>query len=269
MTGPMVLTYTLSSSVPGQTGGYKYTLNPNQLDSNNSYSGMTGYNPTTGYFTNFESNPMSVLVDFQVSADQGNWVAEVWKSDALGNTGLYWKSQNLASGADASYSQAVTLKQNESTFVQYAVYNASTYTLAQDSTKIQFSRLDWATGAKTFVIDHPINENKYLVHACLEGPEAGVYYRGIDEVGEGGCCVVSLPEYVSSFTTDATPHITPIFSGKIRTLNVSLVRNNCFTVYGEPGPFTWILYARRQGIEVEPFKSEVNVRGEGPYKYIF
>ena len=268
MTGPMVLTYTLSSS-KGQTGGVTYTLKPNQLDTNNSYAGMTGYNPTTGYFTNLEENPMSVLVDFQVSADQGNWVAEVWKSDALGNTSLYWKSQNLASGADASYSQAVTLKQNESTFVQYAVYNASTYTLAQDSTKIQFSRLDWATGAKTFVIDHPVNENKYLVHACLEGPEAGVYYRGIDEVNEGGCCIVRLPEYVSSFTTDATPHITPIFSGKIRTLNVSLVKNNCFTVYGEPGPFTWILYARRQSIEVEPLKSEVNVRGEGPYKYIF
>ena len=37
-------------------------------------------------------------------------------------------------------------------------------------------------GAKTFVIDHPDDENKYLVHVCLEGPEAGVYYRGKAEV---------------------------------------------------------------------------------------
>jgi hypothetical protein len=31
---------------------------------------------------------------------------------------------------------------------------------------------------KSFVIQHPINTNQYLVHVCLEGPEAGVYYRG-------------------------------------------------------------------------------------------
>ena len=31
---------------------------------------------------------------------------------------------------------------------------------------------------KNFVIDHPIKENKKLVHDCLEGPENGVYIRG-------------------------------------------------------------------------------------------
>jgi len=31
---------------------------------------------------------------------------------------------------------------------------------------------------KNFVIDHPTKENKKLVHACLEGPENGVYIRG-------------------------------------------------------------------------------------------
>jgi len=35
-----------------------------------------------------------------------------------------------------------------------------------------------AIGSKTFVREHPLNKDKYLVHACLEGPEAGVYYRG-------------------------------------------------------------------------------------------
>jgi hypothetical protein len=33
-------------------------------------------------------------------------------------------------------------------------------------------------GPKTFIIEHPIDTSKYLIHACLEGPEAGVYYRG-------------------------------------------------------------------------------------------
>lgn len=31
---------------------------------------------------------------------------------------------------------------------------------------------------KNFVIDHPSEENKKLVHACLEGPENAVYIRG-------------------------------------------------------------------------------------------
>ena len=35
-----------------------------------------------------------------------------------------------------------------------------------------------SNGNKTFVIQHPTNTNKYLIHACLEGPESGVYYRG-------------------------------------------------------------------------------------------
>jgi hypothetical protein len=31
---------------------------------------------------------------------------------------------------------------------------------------------------KNFVIDHPSESGKKLVHACLEGPENGVYFRG-------------------------------------------------------------------------------------------
>ena len=27
------------------------------------------------------------------------------------------------------------------------------------------------------MIDHPIDKNEYLVHACLEGHESGVYYK--------------------------------------------------------------------------------------------
>ena len=31
---------------------------------------------------------------------------------------------------------------------------------------------------KSFVIDHPLDSSKYLVHGCIEGAEAAVYYRG-------------------------------------------------------------------------------------------
>ena len=70
--------------------------------------------------------------------------------------------------------------------------------------------------AKTFVIDHPIDAaNKYLVHVCLEGPEAGVYYRGKGEIINGASVVIHLPHYFcalctgSDDTTIQTTHFPP------------------------------------------------------------
>ena len=121
---------------------------------------------------------------------------------------------------------------------------------------------------KTFIIDHPIDNNKYLVHACLEGPEAGVYYRGKGEIVNNESITIDLPHYVNSLASDFTVSITPIFNGKINVLNSSEVVDNEFTVYGENCLFHWIVYGKRLNLEVEPIKSETNVKGEGPYLYI-
>jgi hypothetical protein len=124
--------------------------------------------------------------------------------------------------------------------------------------------------SKTFVIDHPLDSDKYLVHACLEGPEAGVYYRG-KSVIEDNCVKVSLPEYVDKLATDFTVHITPVYKfglNNTRVLTATEVENGCFEVYGEPGPFHWVVYGSRAPVVVEPLKSEVEVKGDGPYKYI-
>ena len=44
---------------------------------------------------------------------------------------------------------------------------------------------------KLFDIPHPIKENKRLVHACLEGPENGVYIRGRLTRNN----IIELPDY--------------------------------------------------------------------------
>lgn len=44
---------------------------------------------------------------------------------------------------------------------------------------------------KPFVIDHPTKDDMKLVHACLEGPENGVYIRGRLK----GSNTIVLPEY--------------------------------------------------------------------------
>ena len=122
--------------------------------------------------------------------------------------------------------------------------------------------------AKTFVIDHPTNDNKYLVHACLEGPEAGVYYRGKGEITNNEYVEIKLPHYVEKLAHDFTVQITPIYGNKIVTLNSSEIENNAFKVYGENSKFHWTVYGNRHDINVEPDKSAVNVKGDGPYLYI-
>jgi hypothetical protein len=129
-------------------------------------------------------------------------------------------------------------------------------------------------GAKSFVIDHPLDAaNKYLVHACVEGPEAGVYYRGKGEIINGTSVVIHLPEYFGAlckYSDDATVQVTHIYDGKIKAFSAGEVdlENNAFTVYGENGRFNWLVHGKRGNIRVECDKSTTNVKGDGPYKYI-
>ena len=125
--------------------------------------------------------------------------------------------------------------------------------------------------AKTFVINHPTKPDSYLVHACLEGPEAGVYYRGESKIENNQSVVVKLPDYVSSFATNFSINITPIYSDDSDeniVYKTSRVKDNAFTVHGKNGSFYWIVYGQRGKVDVEPKKSEVQVSGDGPYKYI-
>jgi hypothetical protein len=127
------------------------------------------------------------------------------------------------------------------------------------------------TSAKTFVIDHPTQTDSYLVHACLEGPEAGVYYRGESKIENNQSVVIKLPDYVSSFATNFSINITPIYSDDSDeniVYRTSRVKDNAFTVHGKNGSFYWIVYGQRGKVDVEPKKSEVQVSGDGPYKYI-
>ena len=129
--------------------------------------------------------------------------------------------------------------------------------------------MEVAYTSKTFVIDHPKDLSKYLVHACLEGPEAGVYYRGTGTIADlESSAVITLPDYVDTLAVDLTVQVTPIYNGSVRMLNASCVSDNKFTVYGDSGDFYWHVYGRRLAIAVEPEKSSVVVNGDGPYRWI-
>ena len=116
---------------------------------------------------------------------------------------------------------------------------------------------------KTFIIEHPIENERYLVHACLEGPEAGVYYRGESKITNNEYVEILLPEYTKVFS-NFTVHITP---QSRNLLYASKVVDSKFRVYGDNGEFYWLVHALRNKIKVEPLKTETRIRGEGPYMY--
>jgi hypothetical protein len=125
--------------------------------------------------------------------------------------------------------------------------------------------------AKTFIIDHPRDSSKHLIHACIEGPEAGVYYRGRGEIINNKSTEIILPEYVESLAKDFTIEVTHIYDGTPpKSYSVSEILYGRFTVYGVNGSFYWQVTGVRSNIIVEPDKDETNVRGntDGPYLWI-
>ena len=139
-------------------------------------------------------------------------------------------------------------------------------------------------GLKTFIIQHPTNADKYLVHACLEGPEAGVYYRGTATIPAHSttkAVQIYLADYVDHIATDFTVCVTPVLTSanatttKVRTFPrviASRVQQGTFTVYSNIAPcvFNYLVFGKRQTMEVEPEKALVTLQGASasPYKWL-
>lgn len=144
----------------------------------------------------------------------------------------------------------------------------------QITTRSEF--LNYAAG-KPFIIDHPTPSktvDKYLVHACIEGPEAGVYYRGKGITGADGTALVHLPDYFTDLceVDTATIQLTQIGRPIPISLSADEVTDaGAFTVYANPGTkFHWLVMAERKDCEKlvpEVDKSEVEVGRLGPYTY--
>ncbi len=110
---------------------------------------------------------------------------------------------------------------------------------------------------KQFRIRHPQKAGRDLVHACLEGPENGVYYRGTARL-QAGQSIIQLPAYFEALTspTDRTVHLTAIGPEPFM-LSYTPVEAGRFTVYGSrpDGTFAWQVNAVRA--DVPPLEVEV------------
>lgn len=153
---------------------------------------------------------------------------------------------------------------------------------------------------KSFVIDHPTDPDRYLVHGCTESPHAGVEYWGEVEIVDGEA-EVTLPDYFEAATRpdgrsvqvsvvlddveDARPAPPRLVeegaelpSRRPRpvppTVAATPVRHGRFRVAcnGDDGTrVAWLVKATRADVEpfdVEPLRADVLVHGDGPYRHL-
>jgi hypothetical protein len=165
--------------------------------------------------------------------------------------------------SSATYIAPIRSDANAPATLSLLMYNSTTF-------EVMASSANTSSGSKTFVIDHPNDPERYLVHSCLEGPEAGVYYRGQGRIDNGHSCRVTLPSYVDNLAYNFSVQLTPIFNNDTYpNLQASFIKDNEFTVYGEGNcEFYWIVHGCRLDIEVEPLKALTVVKGDGPYRWI-
>jgi hypothetical protein len=120
---------------------------------------------------------------------------------------------------------------------------------------------------KTFVIQHPVQEEKYLVHACVESPNTELIYRGTGILFNKEC-TIRLPDYAPLIGYNWSIELQSIGRTYIQ-LTTTEVTGQEFTVYGNiDGKFYWHVYGQRTVFEVEPLKSSTNIKGDGPYKWV-
>jgi hypothetical protein len=111
------------------------------------------------------------------------------------------------------------------------------------------------TGAKNFVIVHPVNPELLLTHSVLEGPECGLYYRGEGVTDSNSMAEVTLPDYFEALVIDGsrTVHLTPKVDwngGSFGQLAATEVVDGKFRVYSttRKQAFYWIVKAVRGDI---------------------
>lgn len=102
---------------------------------------------------------------------------------------------------------------------------------------------------KKFDIPHPTKSNHRLAHVCLEGPEAGVYYRG-RLVNKN---VIELPEYWRGLVDAETITVNLTSHGSYQELFVKSIewgsRINIVNNAGGPIDCSYVVYGERKDID--------------------
>ena len=131
--------------------------------------------------------------------------------------------------------------------------SGTTYASVQGTINVQ--------GWKGFDIKHPTKENHRLRYVCLEGPEGGVYHRGILKDSE----FIELPDYWKDLVDNKTitVHLTPI--GTYQYLYYTVAKNRIIVKNHSnlPTHCSYIVYGeRKDGERLIP-----EYKGDSPEDY--
>lgn len=135
---------------------------------------------------------------------------------------------------------------------------------------------------KAFVIDHPTDPDRWLVHGCTESPHAGVEYWGTATI-HAGRAVVELPTYFEAATRreGRAVLLTPLDPADGQTPPSAAPAAATYPVGGrfeirapllpDGTRVAWLVKAIRADVpplDAEPLRGDVDVHGDGPYRYI-
>lgn len=122
---------------------------------------------------------------------------------------------------------------------------------------------------KSFIIPHPDDPDRYLIHGCTESPHNGVEYWGEADLDGQGAAVVELPGYFEPLTAieGRSVLVTPV-GPAARAVSATPPRSGRFTIHGTPGQrVSWLVKAIRRDVPpllVEPRRDQVDVHGPDP-----
>ena len=95
--------------------------------------------------------------------------------------------------------------------------------------------------SKSFDIPHPTKKDMRLRYGSLEGPENGVYVRGVTEDN-----IIELPEYWTGLVdaSTITVSLTPV--GKFQKVYVKKIKNNKVYVGGRVKEISYVIFGERK-----------------------
>ncbi len=163
------------------------------------------------------------------------------------NSGTFWWTSNNWQGLKIVSDRAGILATKTREILQWTDFNGIGEVLIKGKL--------WAQ-EKFFRIAHPSKPDYDLVHACLEGPESAVYYRGSAKL-QNGEATIKLPDYFEALTHKAGRTVILTAKGKRPfLLSYKNVEDGSFHVYGtvSEGEFSWEVKAVRSdvsAVEVE------------------
>lgn len=131
-----------------------------------------------------------------------------------------------------------------------------------------------ATGAKSFVIDHPLDPaNKYLYHAAVESPDMKNVYDGVVSLDAKGTAWVNLPDWFQAINKDFRYQLTSVGAPGPNLYIAQEIQGNRFRIAGgQPGAkISWQV----TGIRNDPYAAqnrmqvEVNKVDQERGKYLY